>query len=287
MSLCAVWLAAEEPVPRLWMATDSRLSDAGGKLLDEGSKLFELPILCREPDEAGTFTVPFYANSIGVACVGGSLVYSNVYAFVTPLLANLVGGPGTAPPSLEEVAELIGDVTTGYVRSLGHRRHDAANVNLILGGFCARHARFEAHALMLDRDEEELVRFVPEALDLAAGRAHFFGDHVDEAQEVLSSRREAADHPITLERAPIDVLRGFIASGDHATIGGELQLGYTLGARFSRVATRRPGEHGAGFREQHRHLQPRRPLCHRHAGAGDVLNALTRAGYGGCPKVLR
>lgn len=43
VTLGAIWLNDEQPEsPRLWMATDSRISDEVGSLIDEGIKLYEL-----------------------------------------------------------------------------------------------------------------------------------------------------------------------------------------------------------------------------------------------------
>jgi len=41
MTLAAVWCSYETPqAPTLWMASDSRIGDAHGALIDEGIKLF-------------------------------------------------------------------------------------------------------------------------------------------------------------------------------------------------------------------------------------------------------
>jgi hypothetical protein len=60
MTLLAVWCAEE----RLWMASDSRLSDGGGPLIDEGVKIFELPVVCRAfSEQAGFFPDVYFATS--------------------------------------------------------------------------------------------------------------------------------------------------------------------------------------------------------------------------------
>jgi hypothetical protein len=47
MTLLVTWISSEQGNERLWMASDSSLSDGGGTLIDQGVKLFELPIICR------------------------------------------------------------------------------------------------------------------------------------------------------------------------------------------------------------------------------------------------
>ena len=160
MSLCAVWLTeSDTAIPCLWIATDSRLSGPNGPLLDEGSKLLTLPIICRKPAEDGTFSVPSYVNAVGLACVGGSLVYNSVYAFVTPLLSTLIGAEETPPPSLEEIGVFLAEAVTIYVRSLGNHNPNAVDVGLVVTGFCPRDGKFEAHVLEPRLDAESLVRF--------------------------------------------------------------------------------------------------------------------------------
>jgi hypothetical protein len=91
MTLTAVWLNREEPeAPRLWITTDSRISDDRGPLVDQGNKLFVVPVVCREPDAQGFFTVPFFTQTVGLMCFGGSLIYNNVYASVIPLVTALI-----------------------------------------------------------------------------------------------------------------------------------------------------------------------------------------------------
>ncbi len=229
------------------MASDSRLSDPNGPLLDAGNKLFSLPLVCRQPDDDGFFSVPFYANTFGLACVGGSLIYSNVYAFAATLTTNLIGPPGATPPSLAELAVFFADIVTRYVRSVGVRRHNAADVNMVLAGVCPRNACFEAHTLVANHNDQGLVEFAPEVLDLAEGRAHFFGTAVAEAEEQLAMRSDADS--AARYRAPLDVVRHFIASQDHPSIGGDVQLGFTMGPSFQRVATLDPTKgQGGGFR---------------------------------------
>ena len=92
MSLAAVWGNYEQPErPCLWMAADSRLSDASGPLIDQGMKLFEVPITCRGPGPSGFFDQPFVSRSVGMVAVGWSLVFHHVYATMVAMLSSLVG----------------------------------------------------------------------------------------------------------------------------------------------------------------------------------------------------
>ena len=82
-------------------------------------------------------------------------------------------------------------------------------------------------------------RFRVEPCQLEGG-AHFVGDHVSEAKTRLAQLRQQATHPIQRERAPINVIREFISDPAKPSIGGSVELGFTRGPRFQRVATAEP-----------------------------------------------
>ena len=71
MTLAAVWCSYEDPeAPCLWMASDSRISDGLGTLIDEGIKLYEVPVVCRQPGTAGFFDRLSFATAIGMVGAG-------------------------------------------------------------------------------------------------------------------------------------------------------------------------------------------------------------------------
>ena len=237
VTLGATWCNTKEPTaPRLWMATDSRISDPGGRLIDEGIKLYELTVLCRMPGSSGFFDTPFYSTAVGMAGAGGSLVYQHVYGTLTPLLANLIGD-GTAIPTVAAVARLAADVTTLYVRSLGQRRHDAHHVTIVIAGHDRDAEWPDAFKIVPFLDDEGIIAFRPETLSLRDGEVHFIGNHLDEARDLLSDIEARNEPGAPRERAALNVIRAFITDEDKPTIGGQVQIGYTTGFRFRRVAS--------------------------------------------------
>jgi hypothetical protein len=237
VTIGAVWANYELAArPGLWMASDSRISDGGGRLIDEGIKLYELPMVCSKPDEQGFFTVPFHATSFGMVCAGGSLVYQQVYGAMVPILTTLISD-GTQIPTVAAVATLAGELTTRYVRSLGHRRRDAHRVELIVGGHTIGLAPPQAFALRARLDDDDMVAFSPEELPLEDGQVHFIGDHLAEASSLLS-RFQARDEPgAPRQRAALNVIRVLIDDPSAETTGGEVQIGHAIAAAFRRVAT--------------------------------------------------
>lgn len=242
MSLVVVWRNEEQEHPSIWIATDSRISGRGGRLLDEGGKLFSLLVVSRRPGDAGFFSVPYFAREVGLACVGGSLIYQHVYACLVPILSNLIGLEG-GTPSMEDVAGAVGRVTTKYVVSLGEAAPSAHRVTLVLVGHCTHDGQQEAFAFGPTFAEDGAFdRFEPSLLDLAEGRAHFFGDCTAEAEAALAAERNRVEDErnILWHRAPTRVLRAFVDDPARPTIGGDVQLGFVLGTNFTRAVTVAP-----------------------------------------------
>lgn len=247
MSLVVVWSNQEEQ-SSIWVATDSRISslDGGAVLLDEGGKLFTLPVICRKPDDVGFFSIPYFTQQVGVACVGGSLIYQQVYACAIPILSNL-NGLQTSIPSQEHIAAALARITTRYVASLGEKGNpEAHRVKLILIGFCAVHEVQEAHELCPVFEHQMFQHFEARPLPLDPNEPQFFGNNIDDAREALAAERERVkgELPILWHRAPIRVVREFIEDEHYPTIGGDVQFGYVAGPDFIRVTTVAPRVHG-------------------------------------------
>jgi hypothetical protein len=239
MSLVAVWQNEERAgQPSLWLAGDSRISDGAGVLLNEGGKLFSLPVICRRPDEQGFFSIPYSVQDVGLACVGGTLIYQHVYACLVPMLSSLLGD-GRSVPSLEDIARTTATVTEKYVASLGQTNPQAHRVGLVLAGYCVVHSRHEAYKLEPCFEDQLFRGFDASALEIDTGQVHFFGDYVVEAHDALKERRAADEH-----RAPARVVRQFVDDPHYPSIGGDVQLGFTVGANFVRVTTVAPRVHG-------------------------------------------
>src|SRR5215218_623450 len=118
MTLAAAWCNYErEDAPSVWMASDSRISADEAPLIDEGIKIYELPVICRVPGEQGFFDEEVIATSVGIACAGSSLVFQHVAGTLVPILSNLISVDRRAI-SISDIAHLIAKVTTLYVRSV-------------------------------------------------------------------------------------------------------------------------------------------------------------------------
>ena len=250
MTLVAMWLNEENPAhASLWVVSDSRISGGpGGAFLDEGAKLFSLPISCRGPAESGLFSPfnpPYFSQGIALAGAGNTLVFHHVYATIVPILGALIAIP-TNVPTLEDVADAAARITTMYVRSLGQNwSRNPHRVELALGGYCHPDSEHEAYRLTPEFEDGMFSQFAATKLSLQGGEVHLFGDQRDEAHFAIEQRR--SDHPkdIAWHRAPEFIVREFVNDDDqYPTIGGDVQIGYTVGHTFIRGATVSPKAFG-------------------------------------------
>lgn len=235
MTLVAVWRNYESPeAPQIWAASDSRISNDHATLLDEGVKIFEVPVICRRPDVAGFFTQVLHVGAVGLICAGGTLVYQHVYATLVPILASLATVGGTRPTT-SDVADLAAKITTRYVRSLGVANPKADRVSVIVIG-----ADPNPTAFQLERglDLHGMTEFVPRQLELADGYVHFQGDSIERAKARLAEYQQNEAPGVSRQRAALNVIQSLIVEPGERTIGGDVQLGMTRGASgFRRVAS--------------------------------------------------
>jgi hypothetical protein len=237
MTLAAAWCTYENPEsPTLWMASDSRISDAQGMVIDEGIKLYEVPIICWRPGTSGFFDTPHFVSAVGVIGAGGSLVFQHVYGTLVAVLGNLIH-PGGRVPSVEQVAALADRVTTTYVRSLGLARpEDAWRITLIVGGQTPRLAP-QAFLLAPEVAGDGIVKYTPAPLDLGPNSVHFIGAEVELAQRLLSDFVQRDEPGASRDRAALNVIRALIDDPNASAIGGEVQIGHMVGSAFRRVAS--------------------------------------------------
>lgn len=239
MTLAAIWCSYETPeAPVLWMASDSRISAEEGRLIDEGVKTFEIPVVCRSPGPTGFFDQTYLEGSIGLACAGGTLVFQNVYGTLVPMLGNLIS-PQQAVPSVADVADLIGRLMTLYVRTLGERRPDAHRVSVVVGGLSDDGPL--AFELSPEVGPGNLFEFKPRPVALGPGQVHFIGHNVREARELADELITRDEPGASRERAALNVIRAFIDDPAKPTIGGDVQIGHTVRGTFRRVASVAPG----------------------------------------------
>jgi hypothetical protein len=223
------------------MAADSRISDPNGLLIDQGIKLFEVPIICRKADRM--FGDPTHVRSIGMVSVGSTLLFHHMYAMAVSAFGNLLV-TSDAVPTNADLADYLARLTTVYVRSLGATRPASTSVGIAVGGTSTA-GESEAFRLGQRLDPEDRIVFVPERLGSGPGEVHFMGTETARAERLCAELRDRDEPGAAKERAALNVIRSFIDDPAVESVGGEVQVGFTVGADFRRVASVRPITPGA------------------------------------------
>jgi hypothetical protein len=248
VTLTASWLIDEGNGPHLWMAADSRISDGNGVLIDEGVKLFELPVVCRafrsNPGNLLDQRV-YYATSVGLLCRGSTLLFQNTYSTLVPSLESLIGD-GDSAPTVEAIAATVGRVATLYYRSLGINRPQSSMTGLTVGGIDPNSHKPVAYELELEPEVDGRLAFVPRELQLAGDLVFFSGaaGAVASASKRLAAIRDNPALNATYGRAALNVIRDIVNDDEHPTVGGDVQIGFTDGVRFRRVFTATASDDG-------------------------------------------
>lgn len=91
----------------MWVTSDSRISRAEGEpLIEDGAKLFGLPVVCRGVGEDKFFSDIYFAHSFGYCFAGSTLMGQNAYLAIAPLLTTLISTERYIP-SMDDVATFV------------------------------------------------------------------------------------------------------------------------------------------------------------------------------------
>jgi hypothetical protein len=237
MTLAAIWRSGDDARRfDLWAASDSRISDSYGKLIDEGIKIFELPVRCAKPNAEGSFSDVFYSSSFGLVCAGSTLIFQHVYATLVPLLNNL-GALNETAVSIRDAADLAAWVCETLVSSLGQRKGpDALRVEMALIGWCPLEQQVDGYSLLPRTAGGTFEGVEPVHLDLSNGNVTFLGDQLTKSRHLMAEVQHAGQPDSPVGVAPLTVIREMIEDDSVPTIGGDVQA----------LGDRRPGARRLG-----------------------------------------
>jgi hypothetical protein len=230
MTLVASWINQESGAsPSIWTIADTKISQTDtytGRtftLTNEGAKLFELPIICKEHDSPPQNE--YCRTSIGYAYSGSSLVGLNAYATLSTILSNLIS-PNKALPDYNSIIEKAKIIAMKYSQSI------LSPVEICLYGFCPRLKEpFIATIKPIINDSK--IHYISECqfgfindLDCM-----LLGDSLGQEKfnKMVYERTflYPMSRPIHYWRAPVYALREIISKCVFDTIGGDLQLTIT------------------------------------------------------------
>ena len=229
-------------MPRVWASGDSQVSQVGGSpLIEEGAKMFSLPIVCRSIGADGFFSNIYFAHSFGYCFAGSTLMGQNSFLSAGPLLMTLVS-EDQCIPSMEDVAH--------YLLRFMSKSHDhykavaqsGAQFEAAIFGWC--HSAKALGAWHFKPScASGIWKLVVEKCDFhLPGRFLYLGDYKDHAQAELA---QVISSGLNNERAPRSVIQNLIKDPNFSSIGGDEQLAMANEFGFQPYLLARPIETGS------------------------------------------
>lgn len=255
MTAIAIWCNHEVTEnPGLWFAADSRVSTSSGSaLIDDGAKVFALPIVCRSAAENGLFTERYYDHTYGYCFAGDTLLGQNAYLSLVPLLSNLVSSASYIP-SLADVATYMQSYLSLTFDDCKALRAEHSLFEVALFGHCSRTKELSAyHFIPINKNnifkmtcESHENMQENEFLYLGNEKAHM--NSQIKAAFAADSTHLAAFYAASagrrLNRIPRYVIQDHINNNSIPSIGGDLQLGIADRLGFRAFPLCKPGVTG-------------------------------------------
>lgn len=228
MTAISIWLNNENPKHHsLWIASDSRVSKSqNSTLIDDGAKIFALPVVCRVPRKNGFFSQIDYFHSYGYCFAGSTLLGQNTFLALMPLLGNLAASQSYIP-DMPSVANFI-------LRYLGRAFDnykiiacEKSAVEVALFGWChATQKYYIFHYYPGENDDGVVVMKCTVHTNLQEKCFVYLGDHKQDMTQKIKQGFDEKSIPGRLNsRIPRHIIEDHIRDSDYTTIGGDIQLG--------------------------------------------------------------
>lgn len=238
MTAIAIWLNEEQPGnPSIWVAGDSQVSKSnhGVALIDDAVKVAALTIICRKPNATGFFADLLYANTVGYAFAGSTLLGHNIYLALAPLLCNINVVDGITP-SLEDVALYVKAYFQSSLETyvLNTQR---PSIEIAIFGYCPVKDALETYCLRLLPGSHGAEVHCDQ---MPRGEVTYLGTGSEKIQSALNDSLIAPVDASRDYRAPASVIRSLILNENFPGIGGDIQLGYASKQGFTPMALCKP-----------------------------------------------
>jgi len=255
MTAIAIWCNHEiEENPGLWIAADSLVStSAGSKLINDGAKVFALPIVCRSAGKNGFFTERYYEHTYGYCFAGDTLLGQNAYLSLVPLLSNLFSSTSYIPSSAD-VARYVHAYLSHTYDDCKAERAENSVFEAALFGHCSitntlaayhffpenENGVFEVTCKLYDNMQER------EFLYLGDSKVHMSSQikAALAAEPTPMAEWEARSKGRRLSRIPRYIIQDHVNDEYFPTIGGSLQLGIADRFGFRAFPLCKPGVNG-------------------------------------------
>lgn len=241
MTSIVVWPNKTSGRPAIWVASDSRVSrPEGGLLIEDGAKIFGLPVVCRGVGADGFFSDIYFAHSFGYCFAGSTLMGQNAFLTLTPLLTTLISSERYVP-SMHDVALFMLRFISRTFDEYKSRAAGGAFFEAALFGWC--HAKKALEIWHFKPSDESGVweMTLEQIVSSESGTFLYLGSYKEHAVSLL---KQAIANDNEAQRAPRRVVQNLIRDESLPLIGGEEQLAIANEFGFQAYALVRPVEHG-------------------------------------------
>lgn len=225
MTLIMAW--REQAIERVWVATDSRLSNRGTqgtvRLTDAAAKLLSVPVVLRRPTPMSVLGTPVIATNLAFAYAGSSLIAMHAYAAVLPLWSHLQTSGPERLPSIRAFAEHLCTFIAAYTRSVSSAYSSPQPSQCALIGYDTTLETLDGWMIEAGRDDNGGQASLRQ-MNLRPGEIEIFGSGAGRVREELAERY-AAQSP-NWHREPLEMIRAHLNADQAVDVGGGVQLGY-------------------------------------------------------------
>jgi hypothetical protein len=226
MTAIAIWYNKEiQSNPCLWIAADSLVSTAHSKLIDDGAKVFGLPVICKSPGPDGFFSNVYYAHTFGYCFAGSTLMGQNAYLALAQLLSDLIS-PTQYVPSLHDVAQNVLAFLRQSFDVYKVRAAQNAMFEVAIFGYCNHTQQLSVYhfAPKLENGVWQIM-LIQHPLTKENDFVYLGDDKVNMSAAITSAFSNEAVPGMPLSRIPRYVIQKQIDDESCTTIGGDIQLG--------------------------------------------------------------
>jgi hypothetical protein len=222
MTGIAIWPSyIDSEHPRIWASGDSLISQLGGSpLIQDGAKIFSLPVVCRSVGKDGLFSEPYFAHTLGYCFAGSTLMGQNSFLSAAPLLTTLTSEEEYIP-SMEDVAMYLQYFMRSSYDYYKVIAQVGAQFEAAIFGWCHNAKALQAWHFK-PSDASGAWEIILEKVDFCeSGGFLYLGDHKNHVKEELANAvLLCADN----EQEPRKVIQDLIKSESYSSIGGDEQL---------------------------------------------------------------
>jgi hypothetical protein len=226
MTLVMIWRESE--VERLWVVSDSRLSDPGAvgcvRLTDRAAKILEIPVILRRQTPGDVLGTPVKIMNLGFALAGSSLVALQAYTAALPLWSRLQTSGPEILPSVKDFAEHLAHFVECFASEVAFSQGAVPGCQYALIGWGEAAGKLDGYLIEIRPSGPSLSVKLDQLRIFGSDPFQTLGSAGDQASEELV-RTLGADENVQLRREPLKFIRQFVRNAQHDAVGGGVQIG--------------------------------------------------------------